>query len=68
MAKEKRVNRLTIMFSDTELAKIDEAAAALGHKRATFIRNSALLDAWKIMQSATTNIKDHRSATRLYSS
>jgi hypothetical protein len=66
MAKEKRVNRLTIMFSDTELAKIDEVATALGHKRATFIRNSALLDAWKLQ--STTIKKDHRSATRFYSS
>ena len=67
MAKEKRVNRLTIMFSDTELAKIEEVATALGHTNAAFIRNSALLDAWKLMQSPTIK-KDHRSAARFYSS
>ena len=67
MAKEKRVNRVLVRLSDTELAKIDEAAQALGMTRGLFMRRTVMLDVWKVL-SSTQIQKDYRSATRFYSS
>lgn len=67
MAKEKRVNRLTIMLSDSELKTIDDAAKRLFLPTATFMRRSAMLDAEKVLRSSQIQ-REYHHATRLYSS
>jgi hypothetical protein len=55
------------MLSDSELAEIDKAASALMITNAAFMRNAAVLDAWKILQSMNVQ-KEYLYAARFHSS